>query len=178
MTMSDLDNLDGLAAQADAGAVSMDTPPGPDGQGPGTELASVGPDYLTEARGIVDMFAAMVVGYAPKAESVWTDPDKSRTAAALAPVMKKYAFTLGGMPCELALIIVAGPLLWQSSKIVAAQMAEKKAKAAKDAKDAKASQGDTVSDAMVKAAQPAAPTGQPENAPATPVHDQMRLYQR
>ena len=172
---TDLDNLEGIAAQADAGAVSMDNPPGADGQGADL-VAPQGPDYMTEARGAVDLFATMVVGYAPKAESIWTEPAKARTAAALAPVLEKYGFSFGAMPCELTLIIVAGPLLWQSSRIVAAQMAEDKAKAAKD-KPAKTDQADTVSDVMAKAAEPT-PTGQPENAPATPVHDQMRLYQK
>lgn len=170
--MEDLDKLDGIAEQADAGAVSMDTQPGEDGQG--GELVPMGPDYMLEARGTVDMFAALVVGYAPKAESVWTDQAKQRTAAALAPVMEKYGFSFGNMPPELTLLIVAGPLLWQTSRIVAAQMADEKAKAAKD-KPAKPDQAATVADVMDKAAQP---TGQPEDAPPTPVHDQMRLYQK
>lgn len=170
--MEDLDKLDGMAAQADAGALSMDTPPGDNGQG--TELVPMGPDYMIEARGTVDMFAALVVGYAPKAESVWTDQAKQRTAAALAPVMEKYAFSFGNMPPELTLLIVAGPLLWQTSRIVAAQMAEEKAKAKKDAKPDQAP--GTVTSAMEQAVQPQAPTGQPEPAPATPVHDQVRLY--
>lgn len=173
--MEDLDKLDGMAAQADAGAVSMDTPLGEDGH-TGTELVPMGPDYMIEARGAVDMFAALVVGYAPKAESVWTEPAKHRTAAALAPVMEKYAFSFGSMPPELTLLIVAGPLLWQSSRIVAAQMAEEKAKAKKDAKPDKAAP--SVADVMDQATQPAAPTGQPEPAPATPVHSQMALYKK
>lgn len=162
---TDLDNLDHLATQADAGAVSMDTPPGAEGQG--GELAPPGPDYLTEARGTVDMFTAMMVGYAPKCEAVWTEPAKARTAAALAPVMEKYGFNFGAMPPELTLIIVAGPLLWQSSRIVAAQMAEDKAKAAKEKpKEEKP-------DPMTMAAQP---VGQFEEAPAQEVHDQVKLY--
>lgn len=168
--MEELDKLDGMAAQADAGAVSMDTPQSEEGQG--GELVPMGPDYMIEARGAVDMFAALVVGYAPKAADVWTDQAKHRTAAALAPVMEKYAFSFGSMPPELTLLIVAGPLLWQSSRIVAAQMAEEKAKAKKDTKPEQAT---TVTDVMEQAAQPK-PTGQPEAAPATPVHDQVRLY--
>ena len=171
--MEDLDRLDNIAAQADAGAVSMDTPQ--DAEGQGTELVPMGPDYMMEARGTVDMFAALVVGYAPKAESVWTEAAKSRTAAALAPVMEKYAFSFGSMPPELTLLIVAGPLLWQTSRIVAAQMAEEKAKAKKE--DKPKADTTSVADAMAQAAQPQ-PTGQPEPAPATPMHDQMRLYQK
>lgn len=162
---TDLDNLDHIATQADQGAISMDTPPGEGGEG--GELAPQAVDYMTEARGTVDMFTAMMVGYAPKCESVWTEPAKARTAAALAPVMEKYGFNFGALPPELTLIIVAGPLLWQSSRIVAAQMADDKAKAAKDkAKEAKP-------DPMTMAAQP---TGQPAQAPAQEVHDQVKLY--
>jgi len=121
---------------------------------------------------MVDMFAAMAVGYAPKADSVWTEQAKARTAMALAPVMEKYAFSFGAMPPELTLIIVAGPLLWQTSKLVAAQMAEEKAKA--KPKEAKPEQkaGDTISEATAK------PVGQWENAPSPPVHPQMALYQK
>lgn len=162
---TDLDNLDHIAANADAGAISMDNPQGVEGEG--GELAPQGPDYMIEARGTVDMFTAMVVGYAPKCESVWTEPAKARTAAALAPVMEKYGFSFGAMPPELTLLIVAGPLLWQSSRIVAAQMADDKAKAAKDkAKDDKP-------DPMTMAAQP---VGQYEQAPAQETHDQVKLY--
>lgn len=162
---TDLDNLDHLATQADAGAIAIDTPQGAEGEG--GELVAQGPDYMIEARGTVDMFTAMMVGYAPKCESVWTEPAKARTAAALAPVMEKYGFNFGSMPPELTLIIVAGPLLWQSSRIVAAQMAEDKAKAAKEKPKAEKP------DPMTMAAQP---TGQPESAPAQEVHDQVKLY--
>lgn len=162
---TDLDNLDHIATQADAGAISMDTPQAAEGQG--GELAPQGPDYFIEARGTVDMFTAMIVGYAPKCESVWTEPAKARTAAALAPVMEKYGFNFGAMPPELTLIIVAGPLLWQSSRIVAAQMAEDKAKAAKEKPKAEKP------DPMTMAAQP---VGQFEQAPAQEVHDQVKLY--
>jgi hypothetical protein len=162
---NDLDNLDHIATQADTGAIAMDTPPGAEGEG--GELAAQGVDYMTEARGTVDMFTAMMVGYAPKTESVWTEPAKARTAAALAPVMEKYGFNFGALPPELTLVIVAGPLLWQSSKIVAAQMAEDKAKAAKE--KPKEDKTDPMTMAMK-------PPGQYEEAPAQEVHDQVKLY--
>ena len=165
--MDDLDNLQGVAAAADSNAAELDG----QNQAPGTEVAVIeqGPDYMTEARGMVDLFAAMAVGYAPKAESVWTEQAKARTAAALVPVMEKYAFSMGAMPPELTLIIVAGPMLWQTSKIVAAQMAEEKAKAKPKEKD-KPADGQGISEVMAK------PTGQPEQGPATPTHPQMALY--
>lgn len=168
---ADLNNLQGLAAQADAEAIALDTP----AEGPGAEVQAgpQAPDYQIEARGAVDLFSAMVVGYAPKAESVWTEPAKARTAAALAPVLEKYGFTFGALPCELTFVIVAGPLLWQSSRIVAAQMAEEKAKAKKEEKPEGGEGGmaSTVANAMAPE-----PTGQPEAAPAPTTHPQMALY--
>ena len=156
---TELDNLEGLVAQADAGAIALDP------QAQQEEAAQAGPDYGTEARGAVDLFAAMVCGYAPKAESVWNEGAKARTAAALAPVMEKYGFTLGNLPPELTLAIVAGPLLWQSSKIVAAQMAQEKSQAKPQAQ---------------AQAQPqeANPAPEPGRAPAPEVHPQVRLYQQ
>lgn len=162
--MSDLDNLDGLVQQADAGAIAADAPTEDQQQ------EQQGPDYMTEAAGAVEMFSALVVGYAPKAASVWTDGAKQRTAAALAPVMEKYGFTFGAMPPELVLIVTAGPLLWQSSKIVAEQMREERAQAeaerrAKAQRQAKPAANET----------PTKP-GEPGQAPAVAVHPQMALY--
>lgn len=155
---TELDQLAAQAAAADAGAVAMDTPP-EDGQ-----QEQQGPDYAIEARGTVDMITAMIVGYAPKTESVWTDAAKGRVAMALAPVLEKYGFSFGSMPCELTLAIVAGPLLWQSSRIVAAQMAEDKAKA--QPKKAEQVQNS------------ATPEPEVHEAPKPVMHPQMALYQK
>jgi hypothetical protein len=129
---SDLDNLDYMAAQADSGAEAIDAlARGPELDSNGQPIQPPSPtDYHTEAAGMVDVFAALLVGYAPQTESIWTGQAKTRTAQALAPVLEKYGVTLGGMPPELTLLIVAGPLLWQSSRVVAAQMAEAKRPAA------------------------------------------------
>ena len=132
-------------------------------------------DFATEARGAVDMFAAMVTGYAPKAEPLWTEGAKTRVSMALAPVMEKYGFSFGAMPCEVTLLIVAGPLLWQTSRIVAAQMQADRAQdvKAKPVKEAPA-------DPLTRAAQPQAPdqpkAGDVHQAPMPEVHDQMKLY--
>ena len=125
---NELDQLDNVAAIADAGAAESDNP---GGEVPAMET---GPDFGKEAAGAVDMFAAMIVGYAPAAASIWTEPAKARTAAALVPVMEKYGFSFGSLPPELTFAIVAGPLLWQSSRLVAAQMEADKAKAVQQAR--------------------------------------------
>lgn len=155
--MTELDTAEMMAIAAAADEGTQDTPQGVPQDTPQEPAA---PDYDTEARGAVDMFAALVVGYAPAAESVWTEPAKARTAAALAPVMEKYGFSFGSLPPELTLMIVAGPLLWQSSRLVAAQMAAERAKA-KAAKPAK-----------VQAAKEGADT-----APAPEVAPQMAPYE-
>lgn len=120
--MSDLDQLDSVATAADAGALAQDNPAG-EGQ-----PVDTGPNFGTEAAGAVDMFTAMLVGYAPATASIWTPEAKARTAAALAPVMEKYGFSFGNLPPEVTLLVVAGPLVWQSSRVVAAQMEADKPK--------------------------------------------------
>ena len=125
--MSDLDQLDGVAAAADAGAMAADNVGQPDG----AQAVDLGPDYGQEATGAVEMFTGFLVGYAPAAAGIWTPEAKQRTAAALVPVMEKYGFSFGALPPEITLLIVAGPLLWQSSRVVAQQIEADKAKAVK-----------------------------------------------
>lgn len=120
---SDLDALDSLAAQVDADHTGTL----PDGSAIADQPPPI--NYGQEAAATVDTFAALLTGYCPATLPLWGDDKKAAVAAALAPVMEKYGFTLGAMPCELVLIITAGPLLYQSSKIVAQQMASEKAKA-------------------------------------------------
>jgi hypothetical protein len=90
------------------------------------------PDYHTEARGTVEFFGAMLEGYAPGAG--FKPPQVDAMAAAVAPVMEKYGFTLGGMPCELVALIVCGPILYTSAKVVAAKIKADQAEAARDAR--------------------------------------------
>lgn len=154
---SDLDNLDGLAAQVDA-----DT----SGTLPDGTLLADQPEatnYLMEAGATVDTFAALIGGYCPPAGELWTHDKKTAVAASLAPVMEKYSFTLGKMPVELVLIITAGPLLYQSSKIIAAQMVDEKTAKLKAKKQASAQ------DATVKGDMPA-------DSPEVLRHPQTALY--
>lgn len=151
--MDDLDNLTAQAAEADAGAIALDPAAQADAQ------AQAPADFNREATIAVDMFAGLLCGFAPKCESIWTTQAKDRTAKALAPVLEKYGVTMDTLPVELGLVIVAGPLLWQSSKVVAAQIeADRRARPV---------------DAQVKEANPAPESGQ---APAAPVHEQVKLY--
>ena len=130
---NELDQLAGIAAEADTAAAPPELTP--DGQ-PVQPAAAI--DYATEAAAAVDMFAGLVTGYAP------------------APVLEKYGVSVGAMPPELLLIVTAGPLLYQTSKLVAAQMHAQKAKA--------------------PAADTAAPPAGPAESPGPQIHPQVALY--
>ena len=121
-------DLDALQALADTTDIANGAPiVGADGE----VLPPAPPprDWMNEAGGAVDTFAALAVGYAPAAADLWDAVAKDRIKAALAPVMEKYNFSLGALPPELTLLIVAGPVLYQTSKIIGAQMQEQRAKA-------------------------------------------------
>lgn len=162
--MSDLDNLDHMASLADTGATEIDAVArGPELDAEGNPVVPVPPtDFQHEAAGMVDMFAALVVGYAPKAEPIWSPAAKARTAQALAPVLEKYGFTFGNMPPELTLAIVAGPLLWQSSRLVAEQINEQRRAQVVEVPQAPQAQRD--------------PAPEPGTGPQVVEHAQMGLY--
>lgn len=117
----ELNQLAGVVAATDAGAVPPELTP--DGQ------PVVPVNFGLEAAGAVDMFAGLVTGYAPGTADLWNAEAKARVSATLAPVLEKYGVTIGTLPPELLLLMTAGPILWQSSKIIAAQMEADKAKA-------------------------------------------------
>jgi hypothetical protein len=129
--MSDLDNMQHIAASADAGAIEADAAArGPELDENGQPVAVAAPvDYGQEAAAVVDVFSALATGYAPACADIWTPEAKARTAQALGPVLEKYGFSLGTMPPELTLAIVAGPLLWQTARTMATHTAQEKAKA-------------------------------------------------
>lgn len=162
---TEFDALAEQAAQIDALAGVAAEP------APGEEAAQLPApiDYLTESRGAVDMVAALVVGFAPKAAEIWDDGTKNRVSAALAPVLEKYGFTFGAMPPEMLLVIVAGPPLWQSARLVADEVEAKRAKKA-EAEAKAAEQSGEVKQVFRPGAK------QQEEAPHVPTHPQMALY--
>ena len=83
---------------------------------------SAGPDYAAGAAALVDMVVAMIVGYEPRCAQFWPEERKLGVAAAAAPVMEKYNFTLDKIPPEFTLLILAGPPLYQCSKLIAETM--------------------------------------------------------
>lgn len=153
---SDLDELAGLAASVDGehlGAL-------PDGSAIADQPAPV--DYASEAAMTVDTIAALITGYCPPTADLWSSEKKAQVTASLAPVYEKYGFTMGGIPCELVLIITAGPLLYQSSKLIAHQMAQEKA-----AKQAKPRAVDAATGSK---------TAPPTESPEVLRHPQTALY--
>ncbi|AXS79864.1 hypothetical protein [Dechloromonas sp. HYN0024] len=127
------------------------------------------PDYYREASQAVEMIAAIIVGYCPDCAPIWDSETKNRVSAALAPVLEKYGVNFGNMPPELMLVIVAGPLLFQTAKTVAAfNIAQK---AIKDAQE----QSKTKDDGKPMVIRPTGDKDKPET-PNQMVHSQMALY--
>jgi len=159
----ELAGLASLAAEADQSAAAVAAP----GDPTAPELPPPGPDFATEAAGMVDMLGAMICGYSPACAPLWGADTKQRMAMSVAPVMEKYGFSFGAMPVELAALVVCGPVLYQSARIIGAQMADDKARAAQ------AQQRAQETNAAPVTAPPA-----PADAPAASVHPQMALYQQ
>jgi hypothetical protein len=176
--MDELDSLAGLAAAADqtaapAGAVAT----APDQVQP--EQHVPGPDE--QAADIINGFAGMLAGYAPDTASIWTPEARQASAAAIAPVLVKYNFSLSALPCELVAGIVVGPLLWQTSRVVgekikadrAAKLNPQAGQAAVPRPGAPSGSGLVDSTGQPLAAPPAALN----EAPAVARHPQMALYE-
>lgn len=125
---TEMEALAAAAAEADALAGVA-----PAAEGQGGPAGAAGPDYGTEAAQAVGVFADLLAAYAPGTATIWTAEARQRTAAALGPVMEKHGWTMAGLPPELTLAVVAGPLLWQSARVVAAQVQYDRARAAQAA---------------------------------------------
>lgn len=139
----------------------------PNAPAPQTQIEAP-PDYYRESEGAVEFFAALVIGYCPKCADIWDSGTKSRVSAALAPVMEKYGVTLGNLPPELTLLIVAGPPLYQSARLVAEHTQQKRDEAEKKRQE----------EAAKKSNAPY-PMPKPAGAGETPevlTHPQMGLY--
>jgi len=74
--------------------------------------------YSEEAEMAVDLFVEMATAYEVKVAALWPVSTRRKVAAALAAVLKKYNFSLLRSP-EIALIVVAGPVLFKTSKMIA-----------------------------------------------------------
>ncbi|MGZ5817891.1 MAG: hypothetical protein ACXWJD_04005 [Burkholderiaceae bacterium] len=164
---SELDQLAALAADADAGAAASDPVT------PEQEAIATSPDYQKEAMQTVEMLGAMIVGYAPDAVGIWTPETTQSVGKALAPVLEKYGVTLGTLPPELYLVMMAAMPLYQSAKIVALQMQSNREKAAQSVQV----QNQTTQEGLFRKPENS-PNGVMDTATAQSVHDQMKLYER
>ncbi|HEX8611944.1 MAG TPA: hypothetical protein VF800_11715 [Telluria sp.] len=161
--MTDLDNLAGLAHEADTDK----TAPLPPGEAAPEDVPHV-PGPEEQALDLVNMFAGTLAAYAPDAGAVWTEQARAMSAAAIAPVMVKYNWSMTAIPCELGAAIIVGPLLYRSAMIVG-----EKLKADRAAKAPAAATAQAPAAGRLVPAPGATETGA---GPEVAVHPQMALY--
>ena len=130
-----LEALAGEAQQIDAEISANKPGAAPADEQPEQAAAQEITGFQQQAQMMVDLFVGMLTGYAPETKPIWSYDTRARVADALWPVLQKYNFTMGNMPPELTLLIMAAPPLWMSMKIVAEKMrADKMAARANAAK--------------------------------------------
>lgn len=164
--MEELDQLAGLAAAADADSAPPAGAPAPENE-PAQNVP--GPDE--QALDMINGFAGLLAGYAPDTTAIWTEQARQASAAAIAPLMVKYNFSLMAIPPELTAAIVVGPLLYRSASIVG-----DKIKADRATKRVPPVGAPSTAGPVDASGQPAAPAPAIDQAPAVAVHPQMALY--
>ena len=119
---------DDAALIAQGAAIDAEAAPQPiDAQG-----APIAPtDYGTEAAMLVSTLVLIAAPFFPSIPKIWTDAKQKAVAAAAAPVLEKYGFTLGDFMGawkeEITLLVVAGPLVLETIDGVKADRAAAKA---------------------------------------------------
>lgn len=78
--------------------------------------------YQDDAKTCVGMFVEFSVMYCADVAPLWPEKKQQQVAVAVARVFEKYNFSFARFGPEIALIMVAGPVLWQTSKVIAQQM--------------------------------------------------------
>lgn len=108
-------------AAADAAGAGID-----DGN-PGAAVPGVaGIDYLSEATELVEFAVACFCPIFPSLDQLWDAKRQARQAAVLAPVMRKYGWSMGTLP-ELLAVAVTGQNLLISYKLAKLDYARMKA---------------------------------------------------
>lgn len=150
--MENLAELEALATSTDAKSneiqqasipVDPNAPPEP----PGRE---------EQARDMVNAFVGLAAGYAPEVQNHWPEAQIQASAAVIAPLLEKYNFSLTNIPPELMAIIVLGPPLYQTAKVIARKIES-------DRRQEKAVPAQKHEEQMTV-------------TPDTPTHEQMGLY--
>jgi len=116
---NELESLAGAAASADAARDQVENPELP---GAVQDEPAGGPDYAQGGAMVTDMVVGMIVGFEPACAEYWPDETKAQVATAAAAVMEKYQITMDSLPVEFMLLALAGPPLYQCSKLIAMKM--------------------------------------------------------
>ncbi len=115
--------LIGRMASLDAQA----TPEQPQVDAAGQPVAPM--DFPGEAKMLISTLVLIAGPFFPSVPKVWTAEKQAAVAAAAAPVMEKYGFTLGDFMGaykeEIALLFVAGPLVLETIDGIKADRAAK-----------------------------------------------------
>ena len=133
MTATATPAADPQAAALLGAAAALDQQAAPPEIDPATGQPPAPVDYAGEAGMLIGFAVTTAATFWPSVREVWTDANQKAVAAAAAPVMEKYGFTLGDFMGaykeEIGLLFVAGPLILKTIDAV-----EKDKRAALDAK--------------------------------------------
>lgn len=133
MTATSTPATDPQAAALLGAAAALDQQAAPPEIDPATGQPPAPVDYAGEAGMLIGFAVTTAATFWPSVKEVWTDANQKAVAAAAAPVMEKYGFTLGDFMGaykeEIGLLFVAGPLILKTIDAV-----EKDKRAALDAK--------------------------------------------
>lgn len=133
MTATATPATDPQAAALLGAAAALDQQAAPPEIDPATGQPPAPVDYAGEAGMLIGFAVTTAATFWPSVKEVWTDANQKAVAAAAAPVMEKYGFTLGDFMGaykeEIGLLFVAGPLILKTIDAV-----EKDKRAALDAK--------------------------------------------
>lgn len=122
--------LRALAAEAAALDAETQPPPPPELDANGQPIAPAPAiDYATDARGLVDIAAETLGAFYPSTAAVLTADKRDRIAAAAAPVLEKYGFSLGAFlgrfGPEIGLAFALGQVAIPLANAIRADRAEK-----------------------------------------------------
>ena len=115
MTATATPAADPQAAALLGAAAALDQQAAPPEIDPATGQPPAPVDYAGEAGMLIGFAVTTAATFWPSVKEVWTDANQKAVAAAAAPVMEKYGFTLGDFMGaykeEIGLLFVAGPLI-------------------------------------------------------------------
>ncbi len=78
--------------------------------------------FLDDASMTVDLFVMFATDYCKEVGPLWPKEKKETVSKALSLVFKKYNFSFARFGPEIGLLVVAGPVLYQTSKVIALSM--------------------------------------------------------